>query len=74
MTGLRYGARMTLKEYRTSLGLSQQGMADILGCQQSYVSLLETGAKEPSREFMRLIAEKTGGAVPVTVWFPEAAA
>ncbi len=41
-----------LKKYRQKTGISQQSLADTLGCTQALVSLIETGSREPSEAFL----------------------
>lgn len=45
-------------------------MADLLGCDRSYVLKLRSG-KVPSPELMATIAEKTKGEVQPNDWFAE---
>jgi transcriptional regulator with XRE-family HTH domain len=56
---------MRLVEWRRQEGLSQVELADRLGCDQSYVSLIERGEPErmPRRDMMVKIYRVTRGAV-----------
>jgi DNA-binding transcriptional regulator YiaG len=52
-----------VRELRSYLGLSQEGMARRLGTRQQTISEWETGARAPrrmSRQLLRLVAEESG--------------
>ena len=42
-----------MKRYRTKHQITQEVLADILGVQTKYISLLETGRRNPSAELQR---------------------
>ena len=64
---------MRFSEYLARNDLSDGAMAEQLGCDRTYV-LKMRGGKVPSPEMIKLIAEKTGGAVQFDDWFRAAAA
>ncbi|MCH8907095.1 MAG: helix-turn-helix domain-containing protein, partial [Candidatus Heimdallarchaeota archaeon] len=45
-----------IKEYRIKNGLSQRDLAKFLGCQRSYISLVENGKRNPSKHLMEKFA------------------
>lgn len=49
-----------IKELRTSLNLTQKQFAEIVGCTSATLSAYENGAKSPSLEIVKGIAEKCG--------------
>ena len=48
---------MRLKELRTELGLSQQKMAEAIGCQQTAYMRYERGLRQPSFELLLKMSE-----------------
>lgn len=62
-----------LSEYLKATGETQQQLADRLGVHRSHLSKLMRGVAYPSRDLMAAIARETGGQVPISAWFPEAA-
>ena len=53
----------TIKALREHMGLSQQTLADELGCRQQTISEWETGMYKPRRstsKYLSLIAERAG--------------
>jgi hypothetical protein len=61
---------MQLSAYMAANGLNDQGMADLLGCDRSYVTKLRRPNAAPAPPMMALIAEKTDGSVLPNDWFP----
>lgn len=57
-----------LKEIRKQAGRTQEEIADAVGIDQSYLSLLESGARVPSDHVRGKLAEALG--VPVEVLRP----
>lgn len=53
----------TPKEWREGSGLSQEQVAALLGVSDGYVSLLETGERNPSWDLIQKYKEVSGGAV-----------
>lgn len=53
----------SIKKYRTAARLSQEKLADIAGFDRTYISLLETGKRNPSL----LNLHKTARALNVTI-------
>lgn len=49
-----------IKNRRTSLGLTQQGLAELIGCDQSTVSKWENGSREPSGATLKLVVKRLG--------------
>lgn len=47
-----------IRQLREHLGLTMAEFADILGCNQSYVSMIENGKRDVSGQFVRLLMEK----------------
>lgn len=58
-----------LQDFKENKGLTQEQLAALIGCDRSHVSKLLSGKAFPSRKLAIEIADKTGGAVPVTSWF-----
>ena len=56
---------MKLKEYRILVGLTQEKMAEEVGCVVSHINMIELGKRNPSPLLARKISEFTGGAVSV---------
>lgn len=50
-------------------GLRDGEMAELIGCERSYVLKLRNGSATPSHALMASIAEKTGGAIQPNDWF-----
>lgn len=59
---------MKLSDFMASRGLKDDGMAELIGCDRSYIVKLRAG-KIPSPEMIATIREKTGGAVQPNDWF-----
>jgi transcriptional regulator with XRE-family HTH domain len=64
---------MTLADYLTQHSITHQRFAELLGCQQPTVTRFVKGQRVPSPELMRLIAEKTNGAVTANDFYEIAA-
>lgn len=47
----------SVRERREALGVTQQQLADLLGCAKSYISMLESGDRELRPELHRRIAD-----------------
>lgn len=60
---------MTLQEYLNKKKLTDAAFADLIGVSQPTVSRLRSKGQIPSREVMRSIFEKTGGAVTANDFF-----
>lgn len=66
---------MRFSKYLSDYKLTDQAMADKLGCDRSYVAKLRgMPHKVPSPEMIRKIAEITDGAVQFDDWFQRRAA
>lgn len=46
-----------LRDLRTNYGLSQQKLADAIGCSKSSINMYERGAREPGLETMEAFAD-----------------
>lgn len=57
-----------LEKWRTSQGLNVEEAARFLGISKSYVSMLESGDRKPSREKALDIETKTKGQVSFRDW------
>ncbi len=61
-----------LKLFRTSVGLSQEALAELLVCDQTYVGLVERGKRRPGTEFTSrleaLSASWEGGPIRTEEW------
>lgn len=57
-TGEINRSNIKVGELRRFLGLTMGEYADILGCNQSYVSLIESGKRDVTGQFVRLLMEK----------------
>jgi len=55
------GAR--IKEARTNAGQSQKQLADLLKCEQAYVSQIETGITKPSLAFLAALSKFSGQSI-----------
>lgn len=64
---------MTFREWRKSVGLTQLQAAERMGVAQSRISAIENDPREATRAFIERAFEVSGGAVPVEIWFPDAA-
>ena len=53
-----------LKQTRIARDLSQDELAEIVGCNQSWIAHLETGGKRPSRAVARRVAAALGTDAP----------
>ena len=60
---------MKIKDARKAAGLTQQQLAERVGCNQSVISRLEHGRREVSVSFLRTIAKALG--VPLYVLIDE---
>ncbi len=60
---------MTLQQYLTQTGLSQQKFADLVGITQMTVSRYVHGLRLPRRAHMQRIYEVTGGSVTPNDFF-----
>jgi transcriptional regulator with XRE-family HTH domain len=60
---------MRISEFMAEKGLRDGEMAELIGCERSYVLKLRSGSATPSAAMMATIAEKTGGAVEPNDWF-----
>jgi transcriptional regulator with XRE-family HTH domain len=49
-----------LADYRKTYGVSQYRLAERMDCCHSYISRVETGQREPSREFIERLVEVLG--------------
>ena len=49
-----------LKSFRREVGLSQKELADMLGCVQSNISMMERTNKNPEKHHMRILIDKFG--------------
>ncbi len=58
---------MKLADYRKKNELSQQALADLVGCTQGRIAQLEAGA-QPSFALAQKIARSTGGKVGLKDW------
>lgn len=58
-----------IKLARTKKGFSQDMLAEIIGTDQSYISLLETGVKNPSLDMIDKIADALDMPTPIIIWF-----
>lgn len=56
-----------IREARTARGLSQETLAEVLGCDRSSVGLLETGKRGLSHQMARKLAAAFGGE-PIAWW------
>ena len=63
---------MTFEAFMAAQNLTDGQMAEIIGCDRSYVLKLRNG-KVPSPSMIRKIAEKTGGEVQFDDWFDQSA-
>jgi len=55
------GAR--IKEARTDAGQSQKQFADMIECDQAYVSQIETGVTKPSLAFLAALSKFSGQSI-----------
>lgn len=49
-----------LRQHRTAAGLSQSVLTTMVGCDQTYISLLERGKRQPSRKMVLTLSEALG--------------
>lgn len=63
-----------VRAYREKNGLTQSALAEVLGCSQSHIALVESGKRGLSREMAREWAERTGLDPMVLLWPDSAAA
>lgn len=63
-----------LAAYLRSTGTPQARFAATIGCSQSYLSELVSGAKTPGLGLALRIERATAGAVPASAWLAEDAA
>jgi len=54
---------MNLKAYLANMNMTINDFSKILGCHPSYLSQVIHSKKVPSKEFMKLIVDMTGGKV-----------
>ena len=52
------GKKMKLKEYRHDKGLTQQKLADRLGCSLQSIKYWETGRRQPSEQWMKKLRKR----------------
>ena len=45
-----------LREYRTKAGYSQEGLADLAGCDRTFIGMLERGQRQPTLDTLFRIA------------------
>ena len=60
----------TIKVLRTAAGISQKNFAQKLGISSSYLSLIESGEREPSVALLRQISRLLD--IPISVFFFQA--
>ncbi|BFU91903.1 MAG: hypothetical protein NTAFB01_30900 [Nitrospira sp.] len=58
----------TIKILRTALGIKQKDFANRLDIQPHYLSLIESGKREPSLQLLRSIARKLNVPVGLLFW------
>jgi len=51
-------SNLRIRQLREHLGLTINEFADILGCSQSYISMIENGKRDVSGQFVRLLMDK----------------
>ena len=51
-------SNIRVRQLREHLGLTMNEFADILGCNQSYISMIESGKRDVSGQFVRLLMKK----------------
>jgi putative transcriptional regulator len=61
--------RTALVEARTAKNMSQEDLAQAVGCSQQYVSMIEAGTRTPGLPMAKQIASVVG--VPVDRLFPD---
>lgn len=61
--------REALVVARNVKGLSQEDLANLVGCTQQYISLIESGARNPSPQMAKRIADAVGR--PIGSLFPD---
>lgn len=49
-----------LRDYRTKAGHSQEGLADLAGCDRTFIGMLERGQRQPTLETLFKIADALG--------------
>lgn len=49
-----------LRQHRVTVGVSQAALTTMVGCDQTYISLLERGKRQPSRQMVLTLAEALG--------------
>jgi len=54
---------MTLDQWLTARGVTQQQAADLIGCAQSHIAMLAAGQRAPSLNMLRRINAATDGEV-----------
>lgn len=57
-----------LKEFRLNQGLTQQEVADIVGCSRSLVYQWEKGIRSPTIEQLERLASHCGTTLEVILW------
>jgi transcriptional regulator with XRE-family HTH domain len=60
------GSPKSLREGRHAIGLTQAQVAELVGCSDVYVSLMESGQRKPGRDLAVRIERLTG--YPVAAW------
>lgn len=56
-----------LKEYRKSIGMTQEELAQIVGTKKSNISRLESGRYNPSLDFLLKVAHGIGKQIQITL-------
>jgi len=63
---------MTLTQWKNYMNITNEQIADALGIDASYVSLLARGLRVPPLKLADCIEDTTDGMVPVKVWLKAA--
>lgn len=63
-----HGSVMTLSDWITTNGLTDERAADLFGCDRAHVSKLRRGRCRPSLDLMVRIRDATKGAVSLDSW------
>lgn len=63
---------MTLEQWMADNNLDDKSFGLLVGRDRSQIYRIRKGKSRPSDDLKQTIAEKTGGAVPLTAWFQAA--
>lgn len=61
-----------LLTYKRQSGLTQKELSELIGVSQPHISQLLSGKSKPTFELIRVIRDKTDGAVHPAAWFEAA--